>query len=282
MAMLLTLGFAALTHLAGPAHTQSADGPYGSRLGQQYSDLQAAWVALGRLRDDRYPGDAPVDAGTLSRNFTEIALGREYNGANGGWLVRWRDPIRMHVVFGPSVPIADQTADRAMIGRYASRLSSITGHDIRLTRERVNFLVLVVAEPELRGLRGFLRQHVPELSTRAVNIITRMPQAHLCMVITLPHAARDQGIARAVAIVRAEHPALMRRSCVEEELAQGMGLPNDHRGARPSIFNDDEEFGVLTGHDELLLRMLYDPRLAPGMTLHQISPLLPQIIGDHL
>ena len=58
----------------------------------------------------------------------------------------------------------------------------------------------------------------------------------------------------------------MRQSCIEEELAQGMGLSNDSRDARPSIFNDDEEFGVLTRHDELLLRMLYSDSLRCGMS----------------
>ena len=43
-----------------------------------------------------------------------------------------------------------------------------------------------------------------------------------------------------------------------------MGLPNDSPEARPSLFNDDLEFALLTEHDAVLLRMLYDPRLRPG------------------
>ena len=38
----------------------------------------------------------------------------------------------------------------------------------------------------------------------------------------------------------------MRRACVHEEMAQGLGLGNDSETARPSIFNDDEEFALLT------------------------------------
>jgi hypothetical protein len=70
---------------------------------------------------------------------------------------------------------------------------------------------------------------------------------------------------RAAAVVRAEHPDLMRLSCFHEEIAQGLGLANDSPSARPSIFNDDEEFALLTRMDELLLKMLYDPSLRPGM-----------------
>ena len=50
-------------------------------------------------------------------------------------------------------------------------------------------------------------------------------------------------------------------------------LANDSRNARPSIFNDDDEFSLLTNHDELLLKMLYDPRLEPGMTAREAEPI---------
>ena len=75
-----------------------------------------------------------------------------------------------------------------------------------------------------------------------------------------------------MALIRAEHPDLVRRTCIHEEIAQGLGLPNDSPTARPSIFNDDDEFALLTSHDELLLKMLYDPRLKAGMTADEARP----------
>jgi len=72
----------------------------------------------------------------------------------------------------------------------------------------------------------------------------------------------------------------MRLSCIHEELAQGLGLANDSPQARPSIFNDDEEFAYLTRHDELLLEMLYDPRLEPGMTVDTAAPLVRRIAEE--
>jgi hypothetical protein len=75
-------------------------------------------------------------------------------------------------------------------------------------------------------------------------------------------------------LVRTEHPDLTRRACYHEELAQGLGLANDDQNARPSIFNDDEEFALLTSHDELLLKILYDPRLQPGMSADEARPIV--------
>ena len=66
--------------------------------------------------------------------------------------------------------------------------------------------------------------------------------------------------------------AMMQRACIEEELAQGLGLANDSPYARPSIFNDDDEFATLTSMDAVMLQILYNPRLLPGMTLDQARP----------
>jgi hypothetical protein len=61
-----------------------------------------------------------------------------------------------------------------------------------------------------------------------------------------------------------------------------MGLSNDSPQARPSVFNDDEEFGLLTTHDEELLRILYDRRLRPGMSQGEAMPIVQTIIAERL
>ncbi len=95
-------------------------------------------------------------------------------------------------------------------------------------------------------------------------------------------SGNDQNYTTAIALVRDEHPDLLRRSCVHEELAQGLGLANDSPQARPSIFNDDDEFALLTSQDELLLKMLYDPRLSQGMSAQDAAPIVREIAGELL
>ena len=75
-------------------------------------------------------------------------------------------------------------------------------------------------------------------------------------------------------MIRSELPLLLRLSCVHEELAQGLGLANDSPTARPSIFNDDDEFGRLTTMDEAMLSILYDPALRPGMEAEDARPIV--------
>ena len=93
-----------------------------------------------------------------------------------------------------------------------------------------------------------------------------------CAVAAYATGADANTYTAAVAVIRSENPDLLRLSCIHEELAQGLGLANDSPAARPSIFNDDDEFALLTTHDELLLKMLYDKRLKVGLSAAEAAP----------
>ena len=80
-----------------------------------------------------------------------------------------------------------------------------------------------------------------------------------------------------ISVIRGELPERLRLSCIHEELAQSLGLVADYPRARLSIFNDNEEFAVLTRRDELMLKMLYDPSLKSGMTATQAQPMISRI-----
>ena len=139
-----------------------------------------------------------------------------------------------------------------------------------------NFLISIVSEDERRALGPELRAALPDLSAQDVAGITDLPRSTYCIV--LAQSAGSTGVYQhAFAVIRAEHPDLLRLSCIHEEIAQGLGLPNDSPMARPSIFNDDEEFALLTRMDELMLRILYNPALRPGMTEAEARPIVAEL-----
>lgn len=84
----------------------------------------------------------------------------------------------------------------------------------------------------------------------------------------------------ALVVIGAETTGLLRRSCLHEEVVQSLGLANDHPEVRPSIFNDDGEFALLTRHDEHLIRLHHDDRLAPGMTAAEAMPVVRRIARE--
>ncbi|MFN3278030.1 MAG: DUF2927 domain-containing protein [Paracoccus hibiscisoli] len=264
-----------------------------SPASQSQRDLYAAaerrLVAQGRLRRDRVPMDAPIDAETLARNFVAIALRDEYSQTSGGLVAqsraaplrRWRVPVRMQLEFGASTDMAARPAWRSEVADFAGQLASVTRHPVSLTAEGGNFTILVLTEDERRAIGPRLSQLVPGIPAQDVAIMTDLPPAITCAVFAYSQGNASD-YARAVAVIRAELPPLLRTSCIHEELAQGMGLANDSPAARPSIFNDDEEFALLTRHDELLLQILYDPRLRPGMTEAEAAPIVREIATELL
>jgi hypothetical protein len=188
-------------------------------------------------------------------------------------LRRWEEPVRVGLRFGASVSAERRATDTARVRSYLARLSQITGHPIALNDNNPNFYVHMVNEDERRAIGPALRTALPGLSVGEVAGITDMPLSTYCLVYAMSDGSSGR-YTRAFAVIRAEHPDLLRLSCIHEEIAQGLGLANDSPRARPSIFNDDEEFALLTGQDEMMLRILYNPALTPGMTEAQARPII--------
>lgn len=268
---------------AGSSHSlQVEPNPVSQKLRTKYAKLQRDLLAKGRLRTDVGPAVSRQDHERLENDFMEIALFSEYgSGLNSGPaskpLLRWETPVRLRVIFGASVGKTQKREDLASIRKYSGKLSRATGHPISLAQADANLIVLVVNEAERQGLAKQLPKLIPGISKGLVRNVAAMQPNHLCMVVADPHRDRALGYKMAIAIVRAEHTGRMRNSCIEEELAQGMGLPNDCPTAHPSIFNDNEEFAVLTRRDELMLKMLYDPSLKSGMTATQAQPMISKL-----
>ncbi len=250
-------------------------------LERYYTRVQNDLLTRGLLRIDGGGPDTPYSADDLARNFETIAFYDEYSRGTGisgragdrsGRLSRWSGPVRVGTEFGSSVPLGQREKDRAEIDRYASRLARVTGHPIAGVSRNANFHVFVVGEDDSDFLRNRLVQLVPGIGKPELDLFTNLPRSYYCLVVAVSGPRTPWNYTGAVALIRAEHPDLVRLSCIHEELAQGLGLPNDSPTARPSIFNDDDEFALLTSHDESLLKLLYDPRLQQGMTAEQARP----------
>lgn len=269
--------------------TDSAQPSAQSRaLKTYYARLQADLLAQGLLRSGGGGPDTPFTADLLARNFEAIAFFDEYergaglraSRAGAGVLRRWKEPVRVAVQFGPDVPAAQQSQDLATISNYVARLQRVTGHPMSMRGRDANFHVLIMSEDDRATMLARVRQIVPNINPASMQVIQNIPRSIHCLVLAFSDIRVDHNYAKAIAIIRAEHPDLLRKSCVHEEIAQGLGLANDSPAARPSIFNDDDEFALLTTHDEMLLKILYDRRLHAGISAEAARPIIRQIARE--
>lgn len=258
-------------------------------LARYYLSVQNNLLTRGLLRTDGGGPDTPYDADDLARNFETIAFYNEYPAqavATGArrtsrQLSRWTSSVRIKPEFGPSVAPDVRQQDAARIDAYANRLSRLTGHPVSTVSRNANFHVFVAGEDDTEYVQTRLRQLIPGIGQAQLDLFDELPRSFYCFVFASASNGSPQTYTRAVALIRSEHPDLVRLSCIHEEIAQGLGLPNDSPSARPSIFNDDDEFALLTSHDEKLLTILYDPRLRPGMSADEARPVV-RIIAREL
>lgn len=263
---------------------EEAISPESQEIAAYYQKVEQGHKTRGLLRIDGGGPDVPFDDRRLYETFMATAFSREFTDV-GAALVRregesqmhrWETPIQIQTIFGASVPDARRAEDSSAIQRYANRLGNVTGHPISYVERGGNFPVLILSEDERRVSGPLMRRLIPGIRDREIDLIQNLDRSTYCIVVASD--PRDDGVlTRAVAVIRAELPPLLRLSCIHEEIAQGLGLANDSPRARPSIFNDDDEFGRLTTMDERLLQMLYSPQLSPGMDAETARPIVKQL-----
>lgn len=243
------------------------------------------------MRLDTNPKDAPFDAADLARNFERIAFFQEFT-TSGQRLIkkktqsplrRFEGPVRVSTLFGGSVSQRRVARDQREVEKFTSKLARLTSLDMKMSRgAKANFFVLFLNREEQKGAVSLLREKVPGVPPSVTRNFRNSPDNIYCTAYSFASPRKPARYKSAIVLIKAEHPDLTRLSCIHEEMAQAMGLSNDSRAVRPSIFNDDEEFSLLTRHDAALLRMLYDKRLRTGMSLNAARPILPKLAQDAL
>ncbi|MBO6755179.1 MAG: DUF2927 domain-containing protein [Roseibium sp.] len=89
-----------------------------------------------------------------------------------------------------------------------------------------------------------------------------------------------KGIKRSAAVIVSDEGEFLFRRCLVEEILQGLGPMNDDAKLTHSVFNDTSRHSRFTVFDQILMNMLYDPRIKPGMSARQIETILPLVARD--
>lgn len=209
---------------------------------------------------------------TVARNFVRIAFGSEHGQGRNERISKWVSP-RIRVFLATDTLDTDRLAEtQGLVERQVRRLERLTGRRFLFPgserAEESQIIVFVVPRTTLAR----------ELEER-FNVD---PQTVECFggAFRSGRDGNDGIIVGALIGIPDDLPPVDMEACLVEELAQSMGLFMDDDQVIPSIFNDDDVYKDLTWMDELMLRVLYDPRMRPGMTRAQAGPLARRIIDE--
>lgn len=260
--------------------------------------------AAGSLRVERAPPDAPVDAARIAASFEAIAFtfesdpfARGENVDQQPMLRRWHKPISYALIAESN----DLTRMRSALDLYVPRLETLTGLSISEISPQIdpdrrpNVFILFGRDYFLRTLKAYddllnAGITIPETErASSVAILADVvggwyaapsPCAGQVYIADGQEDTVEGEVLFAIVTMRSEIPDALLAACVEEELAQLLGLFNDADEVRPSIFNDDQEFALLTEHDGALLQILYDERLKTGMAPSEAMPIVRRIVSE--
>jgi hypothetical protein len=224
--------------------------------------LAFIWLAPTAIARERWQNSAYI-----IHSFTEVALGSEFGQAKQ--VVRkWVKPIRLYITH----QVGDKALHEKLLDAHIDHLAAITGHDIKRVQnpQHANVRLFFTRESKLLPL---IRQYSGKASVQH-------ERGSVCLASIRSNAV-DEIVAAVIYIPvdRARRHAKL-LACIVEELTQALGLPRDSDAVFPSIFNDKTVNYLLTGLDDILLRMLYDPRMLPGSDREKIEKIAPQILSD--
>lgn len=193
----------------------------------------------------------------LLTNTETVLFGSEFISPKVPVIRRWTGPLRL-AVYGDEV---GRYTD--IIDAHLTDLRRLTGLDIARvdsddSTQNARLLFLGPSQ-----FRTYVEARLPP--AKSPNLVSSLA----CFGLFSFNARSE------ITSISAVIPTALSRSqiqaCVVEELTQVLGLPNDSFEIRPSIFNDNEEFQALTWQDEIMIRLLYDRRVRPGMSRVQFE-----------
>ena len=258
------------------------------KLRKYYNRLEERKLSLGLLRQDGGGTDTPFDVEDIVDAFEQLAFYNEYKIGENQLLPntdmvnlgKWNSTINISMRFGNSVATKQKNKDLLDIHNLLLILSAATKHKMKISNKNINMYIVVGNQKEVAELISKIGTNLPEFDPKRIPIITRLPKDIHCLAMTSMSAGPNSEIKSALIIIRSELPKLMRIACFHEEIAQSLGLTNDSHLARPSIFNDDDEFATLTRLDKILLQILYDNRLKSGISKQNSFQLVRQIAKE--
>ena len=258
------------------------------KLRKYYNRLEERKLSLGLLRQDGGGTDTPFDVEDIVEAFEQLAFYNEYKIGENQLLPntdmvnlgKWNSTINISMRFGNSVATKQKNKDLLDIHNLLLILSEVTKHKMKISNKNINMYIVVGNQKEVAELISKIGTNLPEFDPKRIPIITRLPKDIHCLAMTSMSAGPNSEIKSALIIIRSELPKLMRIACFHEEIAQSLGLTNDSHLARPSIFNDDDEFATLTRLDKILLQILYDNRLKSGISKQNSFQLVRQIAKE--
>ncbi|MBO0345831.1 DUF2927 domain-containing protein [Roseibium limicola] len=199
----------------------------------------------------------------LLAGFHKTVFGLEYR--RWSWqpylVKKYMSPVRFYVHNMSEIdrrPVLDKFIRQVQIKVHGLQSSIVQDP------EQANFNIYVVDRPNYLQI---VREHVYKKAD------AKAPGRCLVRVVS-----DKNGIKHSTAVVVSDEGEFIFRRCMVEEVLQGLGPMNDDDSLIHSVFNDHSRHNRFTTFDQMILNMLYDDRILPGMSTEDVDRVLPRVL----
>jgi hypothetical protein len=212
------------------------------------------------------PGGLVRSNHDLADDFLDLTFELE-SGEQIERLLRYEAPVRVYM---GAPELAIYQPDLAALLR---RLRVEAGIDIAQTDDRALAQIVIEAVPAEQIARVFPAAacFIVPGETDWRGFMRRRPDVRL----RWPDQRR---LERAVIFLPPDTTPQDVRDCLHEEITQALGPANDLYRLPDTIWNDDNFHGSATPFDMTILRALYRPELASGMSRDEVAAALPRVL----
>lgn len=226
---------------------------------------------------------APADQALLS-DFHRVAyrterpvLGNDGQARpRGDHLAKWEMPIRAALI-GTERPDYRKAAQS-----HLADLGTLTGLEIAETAPAAANLLIFFADDPFDAARRHRALYADRIADpRSFDgLLARMEQSATCFGFLWGGWPSGRGIDFSVVFIRTDRGERTVQGCLVQETTQILGLMNDLNPDADSVFSDSGRQVDLTARDRLMISLLYDPRLKPGMGWKEAEPLARAALQD--
>ncbi len=206
-----------------------------------------------------------LDRAFIETAFYNVTLQHEYSSGTKP-LAKWQQPIKIWI----DHRVGDQELHQELAELHIQHLAQVTQHPISLVNKE--------SEANVKWIYTRQSKWVSE-SKRILNLkSTEHLNSAICTAGYRTNAKGEIVYAGIIIPVDQARSRGKLVACIVEEITQVLGLPNDSDKAYPSIFNDHTPEDLLSPLDVVLLQLLYEPELKPGMTKAQVKPIVQKVL----
>lgn len=205
----------------------------------------------------------------ITNSFFEVGLGAEHGVSPNLNLRKWKKPLRIYVEH----QIGDQALHNQLLDAHINQLVQITNFDIRRVERKSQANVYYY----------FTKQSMLPKLVRTELGASVVEYLHGAICLANVKTDRNNHITSAHIFIPVDQARMHGKlvACIVEELTQTLGLIRDSELVFPSIFNDKTRNALLTGLDEILLRLLAENTVKAGMSRQELQPILLSLLKKY-